>query len=271
MKKIAMVAATIFISVFVFGSTDSELLLAEISNLKNNKDASLSCAYYNIVLKSPSSADRIVALIVSEVSKAHDECAQSAITGALKDSDPRVVIEAVSAVSHLIYKYPQNSEYLISALADGLGHYSATVRENVASSLGFTETKNQLIHMALAERLKDSSFTVRLAALESLGHLKPQNRDVLLFIVNLLKDTNEHATRQSASGALRLIKPRDESVINLILSFLSDANPDTRSYAVSALGGMDLNNKLIVEALAKASNDSDSVVRSNASFILRNK
>lgn len=171
-----------------------------------------------------------------------------ALVKALKDSNPQVRDHAVRA---LVLTPKEHLDLVILPLMETLLHdKNPTVKDTTAYTLA--EFQNQL-HLAANTRTPST-----------------QNTQIVdLLKANLGIDKDLSIRRAAALGLSRLGTGKANTVLPELIKVLKDRDPQLRSLAARALGGV--NDKKATKALAKALMDSEASVRLAAAYSLNTR
>jgi vesicle coat complex subunit len=152
---------------------------------------------------------------------------------------------------------PPSPDRAVQILTDLLSDPDKSVRRTAADALGKIGARDA--EGALVEHLHDADAAVRAAAARSLGRLPSLEKNAGSRLVLLLADSDGSVQEAAAhalgaAGDMSMLAPS-------IAGLLTAATADVRRSAAHALWLSDASGHTVIQALVRASQDSDSTVR----------
>jgi HEAT repeat protein len=168
--------------------------------------------------------------------------AQTALTSALKDREPRVRILAAEA----LVRFEKKPETAVALLGKELQtNKIANLRKEAAEAVGRLGVAGKPLVDSLRAALADKDTDVRIAVGEALWLVTKQTDETLPVLCEALKD-DDADSRKSAGEALAKIGPAAKAALPVLARALKDDDDAVRKAAAQAM------RKIDPEAAAKA-------------------
>ncbi len=224
------------------------------------------------LLKELHSADFLTQPGIVQKIEAQGEAVVPALVDAMGKGDLRLRHQAIEILGRMRQRAKAATPDLIEALNDD----EAQIRRNAAWALGRVGDQAGDAMPILLETALDEEWDVRADAvwamgkvIEDHGQLDIVDARLVEAVVDHLGDMNPHV-RWSAAWSLARFGPGADAALPALLEALEDHNFEVRASAAVALGRVASSHheEMLSDALEKAMNDENGLVRKRASAAL---